>query len=246
MHSMLSSHFNLFWHISLHRSIFDLPLTLVPCVALSNRALWKTVTKGLVLHLTWHHNFISQLIVKKMVSETHCKKIKSYLILTVRFVVWTLKVEFHWRKGKQKNWKINNTQRFLTFISHYYCFSIMMSRWQQCGKKLVCGLWYHVWCINTEMSHFIEKMVSRRTEKSSTLNAFLSYLSCRCCNLIIVSRRRKRRGKNLSVGCVIMCGMLALKIAISLKKGERKNWKIINTQRFLTILFVSLLLFYNS
>jgi hypothetical protein len=73
------------------------------------------------------------------------------------------------------------------------------------------------------MSHFIEKMVSRRTEKSSTLNAFSPYFSCHCCNLIIVSRRRKRRGKNLSVGCVIMCGMLALKIAISLKKGEGKN-----------------------
>ena len=65
INSMLSSNFNLFWHISLHRSIFDLPLTLVPCVALSNRALWKTVIIGLVLHLTWHHAFISQLIVKK-------------------------------------------------------------------------------------------------------------------------------------------------------------------------------------
>ena len=51
--------FNLFWHSS-----FDLPLTLVPCVALSNRALWNTVIFGLVLHLTWHHAFISQLIVK--------------------------------------------------------------------------------------------------------------------------------------------------------------------------------------
>ncbi len=34
MNSMLSSNFNLFWHISLHRSIFDLPLTLVPIVLL--------------------------------------------------------------------------------------------------------------------------------------------------------------------------------------------------------------------
>ena len=81
MNSMLSSNFNLFWHISLHRSIFDLPLTLVPCVALVNRALWKTVIIGLVLHLTWHHAFISQLIVKKwwvknivknqIISKTH-------------------------------------------------------------------------------------------------------------------------------------------------------------------------------
>ncbi len=30
-------------------------------------------------------------------------------------------------------------------------------------------------------------------------------------------------GQNLSVGCDIMCGMLALKIAISLKKSEQKN-----------------------
>ena len=41
---------------------------------------------GLVLHLTWHHAFISQLIVK-MVSEKHCKNIKSYQKLTVLFVV---------------------------------------------------------------------------------------------------------------------------------------------------------------
>ena len=66
--------FNLFWHISLHRSIFDLPLTLVPCVALSNRALWKTVIIGLVLHLTWHHAFISQLIVKKRWVKNIVKK----------------------------------------------------------------------------------------------------------------------------------------------------------------------------
>ena len=64
INSMLSSNLNFFWHISLHRSIFDLPLTLVPCVALSNKALWKTVIIGLVLHLTWHHAFISQLVVK--------------------------------------------------------------------------------------------------------------------------------------------------------------------------------------
>ena len=64
MNSMLSSNLNLFWHISLYRSIFDLPLTLVPCVALSNRVLWKTVIIGLVLPLTWHHALISQLIVK--------------------------------------------------------------------------------------------------------------------------------------------------------------------------------------
>ena len=77
--------------------------------------------------------------------------------------------------------------------------------------------------------------------KISTLNAFSPYFLCRCCSLIIVSRRRKRRGKNLSVGCNIMCCILALKIAISLKKGEQKNWKIINTHFFLTILFALLL-----
>ena len=39
-------------------------------------------------------------------------------------------------------------------------------------QRLVCGLQYHVWRVGTENSNFIEKMVSRRTEKSSTLNAF--------------------------------------------------------------------------
>ena len=86
INSMLSFKFNLFWHISLHRSIFHLPLTLVPCVALSNRALWKTVIIGLVLHLTWHHAFISQLIVKKWWVK-NIVKIKSYQKLTVLFVV---------------------------------------------------------------------------------------------------------------------------------------------------------------
>ena len=63
---------------------------------------------------------------------------------------------------------------------------------------------------------------------------------------IIVSGWQKQRGKNWSVGCNIMCGALALKIAISLKNGEQKNLKIINTHSFLTILVVSLLRFNNS
>ena len=53
-------------------------------------------------------------------------------------------------------------------------------------------------------------------------------------------------GKNWSVGFDIMCGALALKIAISLKNGEQKNSKIINTQCFLTLIFMLLLQFNNS
>ena len=92
------------------------------------------------------------------------------------------------------------------------------------AQKLVCGLWYHVWCIGTEISILIEKMVSMRNKKSSILNRFSPLFSRRRCFLIIVSGRRKRWGKNWSVGCYIRCGTLALKTAISLK--TRWAWEL--------------------
>ena len=157
-----------------------------------------------------------------------------------------LKVEFHWKKCEQKNWKIINTQSFLTLLfMSLLLFNNSKQAAAVAGQKSFCGLQYHGWRVGPEIAIWLKK-VSRRTKKLSTLNAFSPYFSCCCCILIIVSRPRKRRGNNRSVGCDIMCGMLALKIAISLKKGNQKNWKIINTQSFLTLLFMSLLLFNNS
>jgi hypothetical protein len=80
-------------------------------------------------------------------------------------------------------------------------------------RKSVCGLQYHVWHVGTENSNFIEKKVSRRTEKSSTLNHFSPFFLCQCCSLIITSGRQKWQRKNWSVVCDIMCGALALKLA---------------------------------
>jgi hypothetical protein len=129
-----------------------------------------------------------------------------------------LKIAISLKNGEQKNWKIINTQSFLTilFVSQLL-FNNNKRAAEGAVQKLVCGLWCHVWCVGTEISISIKKLLSMRTKKSSTLNHFSPFFSRCCCFLIIVSGRRKQRGKNWSVGCNIRCGALALKTAISLK-----------------------------
>ena len=99
---------------------------------------------------------------------------------------WALKVEFHWRKGKQKNWKIINKQRFLTF---YFTSLLLFNNGEQAAAVWAkIGLWAVISCVVhwhwNEPFHW--------------------------------------------------------------KNGEQKNWKIINTQCFLTLLFMLLLQFNNS
>jgi hypothetical protein len=76
------------------------------------------------------------------------------------------------------------TQWFLSILfASPLCYNKPNSAAAAAGQKSVCGLRYHRSRVRPQISNFIEKKVSRRTEKSSKRNGFSPFFLC-CCRFV--------------------------------------------------------------